>query len=129
MSVLFHVSDLHFGAEDSDAIDAFAALVHRERPDAVVVTGDVTMSARADEFAAAQTWLLSLGVPVVLGVGNHDLPLVNPIARLLWPYRRYRRLEAMVAAPVDLPDVATVPLKTTARFQWRLNWPTVIRRI
>ncbi|MAW99120.1 MAG: metallophosphoesterase, partial [Sphingomonas sp.] len=46
MTRLFHVSDLHFGAEDRSALHWFARLVTDERPDAVIVTGDLTMRAR-----------------------------------------------------------------------------------
>lgn len=119
---LFHVSDIHFGAEDQDALDWFAARVADERPDAVVVTGDVTMRARREEFAAAQQWLAALKAPVTVEVGNHDLPYFNPWARFVAPYRRYRALEAMIERPLALPGVSIVPLKTTARAQARLNW-------
>jgi len=119
---LFHASDLHFGAEDRAALDWFAACVHAERPDAVVVTGDLTMRARRHEFAAAALWLEGLGRPVTVEVGNHDLPYFNLWARFVTPYRRYRALEAMIERPLDLPGLTIVPLKTTARFQWRFNW-------
>jgi 3',5'-cyclic AMP phosphodiesterase CpdA len=119
---LFHVSDIHFGAEDVAALDWFAGLVAAERPDAVVVTGDLTMRARRHEFEAAARWLESLDRPVTVEVGNHDLPYFNPVARFFTPYRRYRALEAMIERPLDIAGVSIVPLNTTARAQWRLNW-------
>ncbi|WP_420142405.1 metallophosphoesterase family protein [Sphingomonas sp.] len=119
MTRLFHVSDLHFGREDQAAIRWFADVVRAERPDAVICTGDLTMRARSQEFAAAGEWLKALGVPVTIEVGNHDLPYFNPLARLLDPYRRFRAVEAAVDRPLTLPGVAIVPLKTTARFQLR----------
>ena len=118
---LFHVSDVHFGAEDRDAIAWFDAAVHAERPDAIIMTGDLTMRARSAEFAAASAWLEGLDRPVTVEVGNHDLPLFNLFARLFRPYRRFLKLEAMIEKPLALPGVAVVPLKTTTRFQWR-NW-------
>lgn len=119
---LFHVSDLHFGREDEQAIAWFARRVAVEQPDAVVVTGDLTMRARASEYQRAADWLASLAVPVTVEPGNHDLPYHNPVARLFWPYRRYQRIERAIERPLDLPGVWLVPLKTTARAQWRLNW-------
>jgi 3',5'-cyclic AMP phosphodiesterase CpdA len=119
---LFHVSDVHFGAEDSAAIDWFGQTVKAERPDAVIVTGDLTMRARAKEFSAAAKWLESLETPVTVEVGNHDLPYFNLWARFVTPYRRYQALERMIERPLDVKGVSVVPLKTTARFQWRLNW-------
>ena len=43
---LFHVSDIHFGAEDVEALAWFKACVAAERPDAVIMTGDLNMRAR-----------------------------------------------------------------------------------
>ncbi len=122
MTRLFHVSDVHFGREDVAAIEWFGRRVAEEQPDAIVMTGDLTMRARASEFAAAGKWLESLGRPVTVEVGNHDLPYFNPLARLVAPYRRYRAIERLIERPLDLKGVGVVPLKTTARAQFRLNW-------
>ncbi|ODP37925.1 metallophosphoesterase family protein [Sphingomonas turrisvirgatae] len=119
---LFHVSDIHFGAQDQAALDWFAATVHAEQPDAVVMTGDLTMRARSHEFEAAAKWLEGLKRPVTVEVGNHDLPYFNPWARLVTPYKRYKALERMIERPLDIKGVSIVPMKTTARFQLRLNW-------
>jgi 3',5'-cyclic AMP phosphodiesterase CpdA len=122
MSVLFHVSDLHFGREDRAALDWFAAAVAGERPDAVLVTGDLTTQARSAEYAAAVAWLTALEVPMTIEVGNHDLPYFNPWSRFVRPYVRYQRVERALEKPMALPDAEIVPLQTTARFQFRLNW-------
>ena len=119
---LFHVSDAHFGREDVAAVKWFDALVQAERPDAVIMTGDLTMRARRHEFVAGLEWLQGLGVPVTVEVGNHDLPYFNPIARFFRPYHRIGEIERLIERPLDLPGVAIVPMVTTARFQWRLNW-------
>ena len=52
MPTLFHVSDVHFGAEDPAAIAWFAQAVAEEKPDAVIMTGDLTMKALPREFEA-----------------------------------------------------------------------------
>jgi 3',5'-cyclic AMP phosphodiesterase CpdA len=119
---LFHASDLHFGKEDRSALDWFAECVARERPDAVAITGDLTMRARHHEFAACCDWILALDVPVTVEVGNHDLPYFNLIERFAMPYRRIRKIERLVEREIDFAGLAIVPLKTTARAQWRLNW-------
>lgn len=120
---LFHISDLHFGAEDRAALDWFTAQVAHHRPDAVICTGDLTMRGRAREFAAAGEWLASLGVPVSVGAGNHDMPYYwDPIRRLMRPYARFRAMHRAVDRDIDLDGVALVPLKTIGRAQWRLNW-------
>jgi 3',5'-cyclic AMP phosphodiesterase CpdA len=119
---LFHVSDLHFGCEDRQALDWFAACVANEKPDAVAITGDLTMRARTREFEACCDWILSLGAPVTVEVGNHDLPYFNLFERFFTPYRRIHRIERLVERELDLPGLSIVPLKTTARAQLRLNW-------
>lgn len=123
MTKLFHVSDVHFGAEDPAAIAWFRERVAEERPDAVIMTGDLTMRATPREFEAGGAWLQSLGVPVTLEVGNHDLPYYwDPIRRLFAPYSRYAAVEKMIERPLEVAGITVVPLKTTARAQWRWNW-------
>jgi 3',5'-cyclic AMP phosphodiesterase CpdA len=122
MARLFHVSDLHFGRADEAALDWFAHRVADERPDAVICTGDLTMRARSAEYAAAAEWLARLDVPVTIEPGNHDLPYFNPLARFLSPYKRYRKVERAIERPLEVKGVWLVPLKTTARAQWRWNW-------
>ena len=120
---LFHVSDVHFGAEDPAAIAWFGRTVAAERPDAVVMTGDLTMRATTREFEAGGAWLRSLGVPVTLEVGNHDIPYYwDPLRRLFAPYTRYAAVEQMIEAPLTIAGVTIVPLKTTARAQLRWDW-------
>ena len=120
---LFHVSDVHFGAEDPSALAWFAERVAEEKPHAVIMTGDLTMRATKREFQAGGAWLQSLGVPVTVEVGNHDIPYYwDPFRRLFAPYQRYAAIERMIEKPLDLPGVTVVPLKTTARAQWRWNW-------
>lgn len=122
MTRLFHISDLHFGLEDRAALAWFEDCVRRERPDAVLITGDLTMRARSREFTAACDWIGALDVKVTVEVGNHDLPYFNPFERFFAPYRRIRGIERLVERGLDLAGVAVVPLKTTARAQWRLDW-------
>ncbi len=123
MIKLFHVSDVHFGAEDPAALYWFETRVAAEKPDAVVMTGDLTMRATRREFERGGAWLKGLGVPVTLEVGNHDIPYYwDPFRRLLAPYQRYAAVERMIEHELDLPGVTVVPLKTTARAQWRWNW-------
>ncbi len=125
---LFHVSDLHFGTEDRAALAWFAAAVAAEQPDAVIMTGDLTASARRREFTAACRWLVGLGVPVTVELGNHDMPMWNLWERFTDPYRRFTNLERAVERPLALPGVAIVPLRTATRAQLRSNWAEGIVR-
>ncbi|KPF62653.1 metallophosphoesterase [alpha proteobacterium AAP81b] len=122
MSLIFHISDVHFGTEDGRALAWFAGEVAAHKPDLVLMTGDVTAAARKSEFAAAGDWFESLAAPVRIEPGNHDLPVFHPLLRLLRPYDRLRRLIARFDRPAVLADVAIASLKTTARVQFRANW-------
>ncbi|MGL6044461.1 MAG: metallophosphoesterase family protein [Sandaracinobacteroides sp.] len=122
MTRLFHISDLHFGREDKAALAWFAGEVARQRPDAILLTGDLTQSARSREFAQAAAWLAALETPIAMTPGNHDLLWHNPIERALFPYRRFRAVAAPFAVLPPLEDVHIVLLQTTARMQLRMNW-------
>ena len=126
---LFHLSDIHFGLEDSRAIAWAKECIERERPDAVAITGDLTMWARSREFKAACEWITALDVPVTVEVGNHDIPYFNLYQRFFAPYRRFRAIESLVESQLDLPNLAIVPLRTTTRaqyqrFPWSNGWVT-----
>jgi 3',5'-cyclic AMP phosphodiesterase CpdA len=119
---LFHISDVHFGVEDRAALGAVARAVADERPGAVVCTGDLTQRAKHSEYARAADWFASLGVPVVLEPGNHDMPYYNPWERFTDPFRRYNRLRCAVPGGFASEDVVLVPLLTTVSAQTRFPW-------
>lgn len=127
---LFHISDVHFGVEDRAALDAVERAIRDEAPDALVCTGDLTQRAKHREYEAAAQWFGSLGVPIVLEPGNHDMPYYNLVERFTDPYRRYRRLAGIVASDFETEDVVLVSLKTTVRVQPRFPWSdgVVMRR-
>lgn len=125
---LFHVSDLHFGTEDRIALAWFAAAVAAGQPDAVIMTGDLTASARRHEFAAACRYLVGLDVPVTVELGNHDMPMWNLWERFTDPYKRFTNLERAVERPLALSGVSIVPLRTATRAQLRRNWAEGIVR-
>jgi 3',5'-cyclic AMP phosphodiesterase CpdA len=119
MTLLLQVSDPHFGAERAPVLTALQALVREQRPDVLLLSGDITQRATAAQFTAAQAFVSGLGVPVVLAIpGNHDIPLFNLAARLLWPYARYERAFGSEHEPTfQNADVLVLALDTTRR--WR----------
>src|SRR6187401_1263546 len=121
-TLLFHLSDIHFGLEDNAALDWVEREITRLRPAAVAITGDLTMRARHREFAAACRWIQALDVPVTVEIGNHDMPYFNLVERFLAPYRRFHAIEGLVEREIALPGLALVPLKTAVRAQPRWNW-------
>lgn len=119
---IFHLSDIHFGLENNTALDWVKQQIEEQKPDAVAITGDLTMRARHREFEAATHWINSLSAPVTVEVGNHDMPYFNPFERFFAPYKRFRGMEEKVEKELDLGSLAIVPLKTAVRMQPRLNW-------
>ncbi len=74
-----HVSDLHFGAgRDAEIELGLTPLIERVRPELIVVTGDLAHRGRRAEQEHAARFLRSLGHPLVVVPGNHDIP---------WPFR------------------------------------------
>jgi 3',5'-cyclic AMP phosphodiesterase CpdA len=124
---LIHLSDIHFGREDTRALEAVADFAKRLQPDAVIVAGDITQKGRRSEFEAARVWLTGLGLTVVTTAGNHDTPLLHMPARAVRPFRRYEKyMEGMDATGrlVELRDgaIRIVALNTARGMQSRMNW-------
>lgn len=124
---LLHLSDIHFGREDREALNAVAGFAQKIRPDAVIVAGDITQKGRKSEFAAARAWFEGLGLNVIAAPGNHDTPLLHLPARAVRPFRRYERYMAgmdAVGRLIELADgaVRIAALNTARGVQGRLNW-------
>ena len=81
LSVLLQMSDTHFGTEQGVVGGALGALAHQQRPDVVVLSGDITQRTRPVQFRA-ECSLVDLPEALVLAVpGNHDTPLFHLWAR------------------------------------------------
>jgi 3',5'-cyclic AMP phosphodiesterase CpdA len=97
MSLLLQVSDTHFGTEVPQVVADLQALARAQRPQLVVLSGDITQRARRAQFDAARRFVDGLGARVLTIPGNHDVPLFNVPARLLAPYGGYARRFGTVA--------------------------------
>ncbi len=120
MSVLLQVSDPHFGTELPEVLAALQHLVERQKPQVLVVSGDITQRATVAQFQRARRWLDALPVADRLILpGNHDIPLFNLLMRAVWPYERYRRGLAQTALSPDLQSgpFHLVGVKTTRRLR------------
>ena len=123
MRVVVHLSDLHFGRTRADLLTPLLDSVHAARPDLVAVSGDLTQRARPRQFAAAQRFLAALPQPVLAVPGNHDVPLDVVWARLLTPWRRYRRWINPTLEPCFQDDeLVAVGINTVAPFLWQRGW-------
>jgi 3',5'-cyclic AMP phosphodiesterase CpdA len=92
MSVVLQISDLHFGTERPPVLRALQTLARDLKPDLLIVSGDITQRARHSQFSDAVKYIDALGIAArVIVPGNHDVPLFNVFARMLHPFRNYRR--------------------------------------
>lgn len=119
MSVILHVSDTHFGRELPEVVEAVCRLAKEQRPDIVVLSGDVTQRARREQFEAAGAFMARLGgAGQIVIPGNHDIPLFDLITRALAPYRGYRRVFGQTLAPtLDAPEALIIGVLTTRRYR------------
>ncbi len=123
MTRIAHLTDVHFGAEDPAAVAALAAELRADRPDLVVVSGDLTQRARIGEFMAARQFLDGIGAPWLAVPGNHDIPRYDLVERFLDPYARWRRLVAPQTEPAwQDAGCAVIGLDTAQRMGWHWDW-------
>ena len=115
MSVVFHVSDTHFGSASPAVAEACVALAARLTPDVLVFSGDITQRARKGEFDAARAWVERMAIPArVVVPGNHDIPLFNLAARVLAPYGGYTRVFGADLEPEHVSsDLMVLGVNTT----------------
>lgn len=114
MGVLLHISDTHFGTEQPPVVEALVALAAQQRPDVVVLSGDITQRARPAQFRAAKACVERLGAPVLAIPGNHDIALFDLWARLTRPYARFSAVFGADLEPVHAsPDWLVVGVNTT----------------
>lgn len=117
---LAHVTDLHFGAEDPTVVDGLRADLAAQEVDRILVSGDLTMRARAAQFRAARTLLDSFGRPWTCVPGNHDVPLFRVLSRAMRPLGAYRRhVDAQPQPVLRTPGLRVVGLSTPRRYLWK----------
>lgn len=120
MTRILHLSDPHFGTEQSTLVDQLVRLAADLRPDAVVISGDLTQRARAGQFAAARAFASRLPRPVLTVPGNHDIPLYALPLRLLAPFADYRRAFGHELEPrLMLPGAVVQGVNTANPLVWK----------
>ena len=115
-----HLSDLHFGSEDPEVVEALVGDLAARSPSLVAVSGDLTQRARGHQFRAARAFLDRLPAPVVVVPGNHDIPMINVVARFLRPLRGYRRFIADDPEPfLHDEELALMGVNTARPGKWK----------
>ena len=119
MTRIIHLSDPHFGTEDPALLRPLCDWVHAARPDAVILSGDLTQRARPAQFAAAARFIADLPASVLAAPGNHDTPLGNLALRLFIPWSRYRAVLPELEPMVDAGNARIVGVNTANPRVWK----------
>jgi 3',5'-cyclic AMP phosphodiesterase CpdA len=120
MSLIAHISDLHFGAEDPKVAAALLDDLNRLSPAMVIVSGDLTQRARTAQFRTARQYLDQIRFPRLVVPGNHDVPLYDVFRRFLSPLKRYCRWIDPCLDPWYCDDkVAVLGLNTARSLTWK----------
>lgn len=118
-----HLSDIHFGDQNAEALAAATAWINAESLDLIIVSGDLTRFGEEGEFAAARAWIDSLRGPRLVTPGNHDTPYFAWLERLVSPFGRYERAIGEAGVTTWLgPRLAVYGLNTARGVQPRANW-------
>lgn len=119
MTLLIQISDPHFGTEQPAVAEALVQLVHQQRPDLAVLSGDLTQRATREQFRAARAFVDRLQAPAVLAIpGNHDIPLFNLWARAFTPYANHcRAFGAELEPEFESATLLAVAVNTTRRYR------------
>ena len=122
---ILHLGDLHFGGlADERQIEALEAMLPDLRPDAVVISGDISQRARHGEFQRARA-LVARSVetaPTLVIPGNHDVqwwwrPFI-PFGKDAL-YTKYRRYFGDDLAPtLSLPGAVIASVHTAHGVAW-----------
>ena len=118
-----HLSDLHFGRHDQAVADALIPELTEQKLDLVVISGDFTQHGTEKEFKVAHEYVDKITAPVFAVPGNHDVPQMNLLPRMLRPYAHYLYSSGESLEPlVERYGLAVLGLKTSLRFTPDFNW-------
>ena len=117
MTLLLHLSDPQFGAEQPPVLAALERLVADQRPDVLLLSGNATRHASATEFSAARAFIDRLQVPSTLVVpGNRDIPRRNLVQRFFHPYVHWRQAFGDDLEPsIETPSMLVLGVNSVRR--------------
>lgn len=114
-----HLGDIHFGRDaDLAQVEELETLLPSLRPDAVVLSGDLTQRARHGEFQAATALVRRLKpIPTLVIPGNHDVQWWRSPLGIFGSdvkYTKYRRYFGETLAPtLVLPNLVMAGMLTS----------------
>lgn len=112
MTVLFHLSDLHFGPKFNAHVSELVLHdILETKPDLTILSGDFTMRGRVDEYEQARAYIDRIPKPRLTIPGNHDQPLYAGAMweRMTTPWARYtQHIHESVDTGVEIPGAYVV---------------------
>lgn len=112
MTLLFHLSDLHFGPKFNAHLSELVLQdILKTKPDLTILSGDFTMRGRVEEYEQARAYIERIPKPTLTIPGNHDQPLYAGAMweRVTTPWARYtKHINATVDSSVEIPGVFVV---------------------
>jgi 3',5'-cyclic AMP phosphodiesterase CpdA len=120
MRRIAHLSDLHFGTEEStitnDLIDDLISM----NPDILIISGDLTQRGRTSQYKSTREFLDRLPFKKIIVPGNHDIPLFDLISRFLFPLTRYKKIITGDLNPFFEDDeIAVLGINTARSLTWK----------
>jgi 3',5'-cyclic AMP phosphodiesterase CpdA len=123
-------ADLHFGSVPEGLSMELRDAILQQKPDGIVIAGDLTLGARRSEFEQAGIWLRSLTPQPLLLPGNHDLPYLNLLERFIDPFKRFRGLagSGILMPMIECPEGIVLGFNTARSWQPHLRWQEGVAR-
>lgn len=113
---VLHLSDPHFGCHDLKVSHALLRQISQNPTDVICFTGDLTQRATRPQFQLAREFIEQLPGPVLVTVGNHDIPLYAFWQRLLSPLGRYKAVLDRQAHATFVNDQVAILLLNSTRW-------------
>ena len=131
---LVHLSDPHFGTIKPSAMKALLVAMKLLKPEAIIISGDITQRARRKQFEEARIFTHTFeGIPVLIMPGNHDIPMYNIFARFFHPYSGFKQiLKGRLNQELNLQQVRVLAFNSTRRLraiQGEVDIPILEKRL
>ncbi len=120
MRKIAHLSDLHFGTEESTIVEGLINDLSIIKPDIIIISGDLTQRGRSSQFLNARQFLDRIDNKKIVVPGNHDIPLFDVFRRFLFPLNRYKKYISEKLNPFYEDDeMAILALNTARSLTWK----------
>lgn len=128
MPILLHCSDVHFGPPHLPRVaEGLLELIDGQRPDLVVISGDLTQRAKPRQFQEARRFVDRIQVPTLVVPGNHDVPMYRVWERVFNPFGAYRSHFSRELEPV-YQDREMLVIGINTAFNWTIKGGRVTSR-